>query len=70
MNPKDYFIIRPTNEENNEFIITIGKHLATEKRFKTKRTAQLYINRPNWDTITALINEIIEINEELKKEEK
>lgn len=68
MNPKEYFIIRPTNEEENEFVITIGKHLATEKKFNTKKEALSYIDKPKWDMIIALINEMIEINEEIKKE--
>ena len=28
MNVKELFQIRPTNEEQNDFIITVGQHLA------------------------------------------
>ena len=36
MNVKELFQIRPTNEEQNDFIITVGQHLATEKHFATR----------------------------------
>ena len=60
MEIKDLFVIRATNEENNSFIVTIGKHLATEKKFETKEEALTYIETPKWDTIGALIGEMIE----------
>ena len=36
METKDIFIVRPTDNEQKEFIITMGKHSATKKKFKTK----------------------------------
>ena len=71
MKIKDLFVVRATNEENNDFIISIGKYLATEKRFKTKEEAENYIKYPKWDTIGALIGTMIEANkleEEMKKD--
>ena len=65
MEIKDLFVVRATNEENNNYIVTIGKHLATEKMFKTKEEAIEYIDRPEWDTIGALISEMIEVNKEV-----
>lgn len=62
MEIKDLFVVRATNEENNNYIVTIGKHLATEKMFKTKNEALEYIDSPKWDTIGALISEMIEAN--------
>lgn len=72
MKTKDLFVVRPTNEENNDFIVTIGRNLATEKRFKTKEEAKNYIKYPKWDTTFALIAEMIELNNDAKcaKEEK
>ena len=32
MEIKDIFIVRPTDNEQKEFIITMGKHLATKKK--------------------------------------
>ena len=63
------FIIRPTNEEQNDFIITVGRHLATEEHFKTRGEARAYIERPKWDTVLALISEIIQIHENSKHKE-
>lgn len=69
METKELFIIRPTDNEQKEFIITVGKHLATKKKFKTKKEAETYIKYPKWDTTFALIAEIIESNENAKKTE-
>ena len=68
MEPKDLFKIHPISEEQNNFIITIGKHLATTKRFKTRESAENYIKYPKWDTVFALIAEMIELNETAKYE--
>lgn len=73
MEIKDLFVVRATNEENNNFIVTIGKHLATEKKFKTKEEALAYIDRPEWDTIGALVGEMIEahkVAEQINKDSK
>lgn len=67
MEIKDLFVVRATNEENNSYIVTIGKHLATEKIFKTKKEALTYIDRPEWDSIGALISEMIEANKEIEQ---
>lgn len=69
MEKNKVFIIRPLNEEQNDFIITVGKHLATEKHFKTKKDAEKYINYPKWDTVIALMSEILEHQKELNNEE-
>lgn len=69
MEIKDIFIVRPTNNEQKEFIITMGKHLATKKKFKTKEEAENYIKYPKWDTTFALIAEMIELNENAKNAE-
>lgn len=60
----DYFKIRPTNEENNDFIITIGKHLATECHFKSVEDAKRYIRTPKWETIFAIMGEVLDIQKE------
>lgn len=63
MEIKDLFVIRPVSEDQNEFIVTVGKHLATTKRFKTKESAETYIKFPKWDTVFALIVEMLETKE-------
>lgn len=67
MEIKDLFVVRATNEENNNYIVTIGKHLATEKMFKTKEEALEYIDRREWDAIGSLISEMIEANKEVEQ---
>ena len=62
MNVKEMFKIRPTNEEQNDFIITVGEHLATELHFKNREEAEQYINTPQWDMILATVAEMFEIH--------
>lgn len=66
MEIKEVFIVRPTNNDQKEFIITVGKHLATNKKFRTKEEAENYIKYPKWDTTFAIIAEMIEVNENAK----
>lgn len=54
-NWEDVFVVRPTNTEENDFMITIGKRLATTKRFRTAKAAQLYINKKPWELIATLV---------------
>lgn len=66
MNVKELFKISPINEEQNEFIITVGRHLATEKHFPTREEAEKYRETPQWDTVLAMVSEIFVIHEEDK----
>lgn len=66
MNVKELFQIRPLNEEQNDFIITIGRNLATEIHFKTREEAEAYRDTPQWDMVLAMISEMIRIHEEDK----
>lgn len=62
MNGDGLFRIRPINEEQNDFIITIGQHLATERHFTTRKEAEQYRDTPQWDTILAFVAEMLEIH--------
>ena len=62
MNVKELFQIRPTNEEQNDFIITVGQHLATEEHFKTREEAEQYIDTPQWDMLLAVVAEMFVIH--------
>lgn len=64
MNVKELFVISPINEEQNDFIITVGKHLATEKHFKTREEAEQYRDTPQWDTVLGMVSEMFIIHEE------
>ena len=62
MNVNELFKIRPINEEQNDFIITVGQHLATEKHFKSKEEAEQYRDTPKWDMVLAMVAEMFEIH--------
>ena len=66
MNVKELFQIRPTNEEQNDYIITVGQHLATEQHFSTREEAEAYIDTPQWDMVLAMVAEMFQIHEETK----
>lgn len=69
MNGDELFDIRPINEEQNDFIITIGQHLATEQHFKTREEAKQYRDTPRWETIIAFVAEMFEIHTAVKHKE-
>lgn len=72
MNLNELFKIRPTSEEQNDYIITVGQHLASVLHFSTREEAEQYIEDPKWDMILAVVAEMFDIHEENKhkKEEK
>lgn len=59
---KDLFkVIRTTtHEEQEEYAIVIGKHLATEARFSTREEAEQFIESKDYDLIWALIAALID----------
>lgn len=70
MNWNEVFVVRPTNTEENDYMVTIGNRLATKKRFKNAKAAQLYINGKPWELIATLCfacNEMIKIQEDENK---
>lgn len=71
MNEKEIFAVRPLNEERTEFAIIVGNHLASKLTFASEKEAWDYVKRPKWDTVFALIAEMIEIalEKKLNKEE-
>ena len=66
MNEKEIFAVRPLNEERTEFAIVVGNHLASKLTFANEKEAWDYVKRPKWDTVFALIAEMIEIALEKK----
>lgn len=70
MNVKELFQIRPTNEEQNDYIITVGQHLATEKHFPTRKEAETYRDTPQWDMVLAMVGEMFIIHEENEHKQK
>ena len=66
-NLKEAFIIRPTDINENEFMITIGNHLATEEKFKSRKAAEMRINKTDWNLIAAMVYALKEAEEHEKK---
>lgn len=64
---KDVFKVLPTTQEEKEYMIVIGKHLATTEKFPTREAAEEKINSVDWNLITAMIYACKEADEYEKK---
>ena len=62
-NLKEAFIIRPTDTNETEFMITIGNHLATEEKFKSRKAAEMRINKTDWNLVAAMVYALKEADE-------
>ena len=62
-NLKEAFVIRPANTEETEFMITIGNHLATEEKFKSRKAAEMRINKTDWNLVAAMVYALKEADE-------
>lgn len=62
-NLKEAFVIRPTDTDENEFMITIGNHLATEEKFKSRKAAEMRINKTDWNLVAAIVYALKEADE-------
>ena len=63
VNLKEAFIIRPTDTDENEFMITIGNHLATKEKFKSRKAAEMRINKTDWNLVAAMVYALKEADE-------
>lgn len=71
-NLKEAFVIRPTDTNEKEFMITIGNHLATEERFKSRKAAEMRINKTDWNLVAAMVyalKEADKFKESIKNQE-
>lgn len=66
-NIKEAFVVRPADTEEKEYIITIGNHLATEEKFKSRADAQREINKTNWNLVCALVYALKEADQWAEK---
>ena len=64
---KDVFKVLPTTQEENEYMIVTGKHLATTEKFPTREAAEEKINSVDWNLIAAMIYACKEADEHEKK---
>ena len=69
-NFKDAFIVRAMNEENNDYIITLGDKIATPHHFSSQKEAEKAIIKKDWNLIATLIISVAEnaVEKHLKKE--
>lgn len=66
-NMKDVFRVLPTTQEEKEYMIVIGKHLATTEKFPTREAAEEKINSTDWNLVAAMIYACKEADEYEKK---
>ena len=66
-NMRDVFKVLPTTKEENEYMIIIGKHLATTEKFPTREAAEERINSVDWNLVTAMIYACKEADDYEKK---
>lgn len=59
-NFEDNFVIRPINEEENDFIITYGNLQATPQHFNKREDAMECIKRKDWNLIATMCIKIAE----------
>lgn len=67
---KDVFKVLPTTQEEKEYMIVIGKHLATTEKFPTREAAEEKINSTDWNLVAAMIyacKEADEYEQKLKR---
>lgn len=64
---RDIFKVLPTTQEEKEYMIVIGKHLATTEKFPTREAAEERINSVDWNLVTAMIYACKEADEYEKK---
>lgn len=57
---EEAFVVRATNPENNDFIITIGNRYATPKHYSSEEEAKEDIKNRNWNLIATLAIELAE----------
>lgn len=64
---KEVFKVLPTTQEEKEYMIVIGKHLATTEKFPTREAAEERIDSIDWNLIAAMIYACKEADEYEKK---
>ena len=67
---RDVFKVLPTTQEEKEYMIVIGKHLATIEKFPTREAAEERINSTDWNLVAAMIYACKEADEYEKKLER
>jgi hypothetical protein len=58
MNVQDVFKVRPMDETNEKFIISVGNRLASTTIYNSREEAERAIENKDWNLIATLICEI------------
>lgn len=58
MNIQDLFKVRPMDETNEKFVISIGNRLASTTIYSSREEAEKAIENKDWNLIATLICEI------------
>lgn len=69
MRVQNLFKIVKTSIEREEYAIVIGKHLATEVKFKSREEAEDFIESKDYDLIWALVAALIDGKEAAEQAE-
>ena len=64
---RDVFRVLPTTQEEKEYMIVIGKHLATTEKFPTREAAEERINATDWNLVETMIYACKEADEYERK---
>lgn len=67
---KDCFKVIPADQEENAYLIVIGRHLATAEKFPTREAAEERINQTDWNLVSAMIYACKEADEFEKKQKR
>lgn len=66
---QDLFKIVKSSTEREEYIIVIGRHLATEMKFNSREEAEKFIESKDYDLIWALIAALLDGKEAAEQAE-
>lgn len=66
---KDLFKIVKSSTDKEEYVIVIGRHLATELKFKSRKEAENFIESKDYDLIWALIAALLDGKEAAEQAE-
>ncbi len=63
----DFLIIRSLNEENNDFVITLGDHLASPRHFTSYEEADKIARAIDWNIVASIVMSLITGYEKMKQ---
>lgn len=66
MKSKMFKTVMVKENESEHWIIVSGAFKASEMKFKTKKQAENYINKIDWDMVITAISQVLKFNEQKK----